>query len=221
MATLLQVASFLAERAGKKTDYTFIKEMKDLAVIKRARFLANTLSKDPGKARFYLQKFKISLKKIDLTDECASSEEVAACCDEKAFRTEEKIPMPLQFGVHPFEYVGAPGGFKGYGWTTFGNEPYMKLRKPVGKNPRYAYSSDFIYIFNKDDEEIQVEGVFPDPRLLAKFKGCNGQTVCWSEEKDAFLEEQIAELIIKDIMAVELRIQFPNEPIQVKEDKNV
>jgi hypothetical protein len=221
MATLLSVASFLAERAGKKTDITFIDAMKDLAVIKRARFLANTLSKDPGKARFYLQKFRVKMRKIDITDECTPEDEVDACCGERAFRTVEQVPVPLQFGVHPFEYVGPVGGFKGYNWTTIGNEHFLKHRKLVGSNARYAYTSNHIYLFNREDAELQVEGVFPDPRLLVKFQKCGENKPCWDEEQDAFLEEQIAELIVKDILVTELRIAQPNEPIQLKEDKNV
>jgi hypothetical protein len=219
MAALLQIASFLAERAGKRTDVTFIDEMKDLVIIKRARFLANTLSKDPAKARFYLNKFKIQLKVVDLTDECA--EEVDPCCSDKALRSIEKVPQPIRYGVHPFDYVGPVGGFKGYGWTTLGNEHWNKHRKMVGKNARYAYTSDYIYLLNEDKEYIQIEGVFADPRALVSFQSCTGTTVCWSETQEASIEEEIAELVIKDILSVELRSFVQGEPIQVKEDKNV
>jgi hypothetical protein len=219
MASLLQIASFLAERAGRQRDVVFRREMEDLIVLKRARFIANSLEKNPSKAKFYLQKFKVRLEKVDITDEC--EEEAAPACSDKAYKSIEKIPVPIQFGVHPFEYVGPIGGFQGFGWTTFGNEYWMKKRKHVGKKPRYAYTSERIYVFNTDLEEIQVEGIFDDPRLLRPFQACDGSKSCWNDEQVLFLEAQYAEVIIRDILANELRIALPNEPIKIKEDKNV
>jgi hypothetical protein len=220
MASLRNLASFLAERAGKKRDITFIRSMEDLLIVKRARFLANSLSKDPSKDRFYLQKFKLPLTKIDLEDECLETEDIDPKCESKAYISTDSVPIPIRYGVHPFNYVGPVGGFKGYGWTTLGTEPWMKKRDMVGGNPRYTYTSNKIYIFNKEISEIAVEGVFPDPRLLKEFQSCDG-TVCWSEEQEAFIEDEIAELILTDIEQNNLRLAVPNPPIQVKTDENV
>lgn len=220
MASLRDIASILAERAGKQRDPVFLRELEDIIVLKRARILANTLSKDTGKARFYLQKFKVKLKKIDLTDEC--SEKIDPKCSEKAFRSIEKIPHPIVFGAHPFEYVGSIGGYKAYGFTTFGNEQFLQHRPLVGKNARYTYVSEYLYIFNRDSEEVQIEGVFPDPRKLKRFQSCGDSgKVCWAEEQEGFIEAELAELVIKDTMQNELRLNLPNEAIQVKTDQNV
>lgn len=181
--------------------------------------LANSLSKDNGKSRFYLNSFKLPLKKIDLEDECAT--EIDPKCESKAYKSEAQVPTPLIFGVHPFDYVGPIGGFKGYGWTTKGNERLLKKRLYVGKEARYAYVDGYIYIFNKEIDEIEVSGVFPDPRLLKPFQACEGEKSCWTEEQEAFIEDQWAEIVLSDITQINLRLALPNDKVQIKEDQNV
>lgn len=217
MASLLQIASQLAERAGRKNDITFIKQMKDLTIFKRATILANSLGKNPALDKLYLSYFHVDLKKVDATDEC-SDEEIA--CADKVYKSVVPVPEPLKYGVHPFNYVGAPGGAKAYGWTTFGNEPYYQLDPFTGKFARHTYIDSYIYVFNKEIDEIRVEGVFGDPRKLAAFKSCNGAKPCWTDEQETAIDERLAELIIKDITG-ELRFNIPDEPVQIKVDKDV
>lgn len=215
MASLLQGASILADRAGKRTDITFIKQMKDLIVIGRARIIANSLSKNPASAKYYSQSFLVPVEVIDKNDEC--SEEIPECCD-KAWRTIDKIPNPIRFGPNLFSYVGAPGGSYPFGWTTFGTEEYMQKRPIVGKKGRYTYTNEYIYTFNKDLDKIRVEGVFSDPREVAKFRHCNDEGVsCYSDETEFPMDEQNLEIIIKDITN-QLRLNIPDEPTQVKID---
>jgi len=214
MASLWQAASILADRAGKRTDITFIQQMKDLVVIKRARIIANSLSKSSNADRFYLQSFDIDLKLIDKTDEC--SQEVPECCD-KAWKTIDKIPQPIRYGVHPFNYVGGPGGNMPFGYTTFGTEYFMQKRPIAGKRGRYTYSNDYIYTFNKEVPFIRIEGVFSDPRKVAKFRACGTTTPCYSDEQEFPIDEQNLEIIIKDITN-ELRFNLPDQPTQVKID---
>lgn len=219
MATLNQAASFLAERAGKKTDITFIQAMEDLVVIKWGRFIANSLSKNPSLDKFYLQAFEVAIVSLDMVDECADS--IADCCD-KAFKTVSTIPLPIRYGTNPFNYVGSPGGNKGYSYTTIGNLAVLSTSKLTGRNPKYSYVNNFIYVFNKDIDKIRVEGVFSDPRVLSKFKVCGTDKPCYSNEQDFPIDEQSLEMIIKDIMANELRlVAIPNEKIELKEDINV
>lgn len=218
MASLKQAASILAERAEKKNDVSFIKEMKDLIIIKRARIIANSLSKNPSLAKYYLQRFNVPLIAVDAGDEC--NEDIAKC--DKVFRTIEKVPESLRYYPNPFGYVGAPDGSHGWGWTTFGTEPKRRVKKLTGKFPRWTYTNGYIYIFNKDIPEVGIEDVFSDPRSVAKFKcGTDGKP-CFSEESEFPIDEQTLELIIKDIMQNELRLSNGNnEKILIKEDKNV
>jgi hypothetical protein len=222
MSSLIQIASILAERASKKTDQSFILEMKDLAVIKRARFLENSLNKDNGLDKIYTNSFIVPLKRVNPANEC---EEDPDPCD-SILRTVDKVPTPIRYGVHPFNFVGPAYGGKPYGWTTFANEPRLKALPLTGKDARHTYRNQYVYIFNEENvEEVLIEGVFPDQRLIAKFFACpdedGNKKVCWKNEQDFFVEESIAELIIKDILQNELRIISRNEPTEVKPDKNV
>lgn len=220
MASLLQIASILAERASKKTDKSFIRQMEDLVVIERARIIANSLSKISSIDKYYLNAFHAPLKKVDITDECSTELEDLDCADE-AYRTVDLVPEPIRYSGNLFTYVGAPGGAKAYGWTTFGNEPFMKASKLTGKNARWNYVNGYIYIFNKEIDKIRVEGVFGDPRELKKFQSCDGTKPCFSEESEMFVDEQNAKLIINEILGTHLRLLPQNEKILIKEDKNV
>lgn len=223
MSSLLQIASILAERASQKTSASFILEMKDLAVIKRARFLKNSLEKNSNIDRLYLNSFLVPVARVNPADPC---EENPDECD-SLLRSTDLVPKPIRYAVHPFNYVGAPDGSIPFGWTTFGTEPKLKLLKPSGKKARHTYIDQYIWLFNENNlEYVRVEGVFPDPRLIAKFKACSSDSAtapksCWNEEQDFFVEEDIAELIIKDTLANELRLIARNEPVTIKEDKNV
>ncbi len=217
--TLDQIASILAERAGKKSDNTFIREMKDLVIIKRARIIANSLSKNPSLDKNYMQGFKVAVKLIDITDECSIEDPE---CIDKAWITTVEIPQPIRYGVNPFAYVGSIGGSKGFGWTTFGNESFLKRKILTGKNPRYTWRNNRIVIFNKDLTEagLGVEGVFGDPREVSKFKACDGKKSCYSDEQEFPIDEQNVELIIRDLMTNELRLNVVNEKNVIREDHN-
>lgn len=218
--TLKDIGELLAERAGRQLDVPFQMEMRDLVILKRARFLTNTLEKKTSLSRFFSQAFDIEITKIDITaKDC--EEALPDGCD-IAFKTVENVPIPLKIGVHPFDYVGAPGGHKAYGYTNFGSESTLRHLPYVGKKPRYAYINDKIYIFNEpNSNKIRIEGVFSDPRDLAAFKKCGTDKPCFSETENFPIDGATLELIIRDIMATELRLNPVQEDIQVKVDKNV
>lgn len=217
MPSLVQIGSILAERASKKNDITFRHEMEDLAIIKYGRFLANRLERNPGMDKYYLRAFDVPLKPIDKDDECLTS--VDGCG--KIMRSIDPIPDPVKYGAHLFNYVGAPGGYQAYGWTTFGTEPRLRKLPLIGGKARHTRVNSYLYIFNKDIDKARVEGVFPDPRLLAVFLQCGGNKPCYDAVSDALIDEQTAELIIKDILMNELRLLPVNEKVQIKTDKNV
>lgn len=214
--TLHQAASYLAERAGRKIDMTFIKEMKDLVVVISARFKADTLSKNPSQDKYYLQRFNVPLKAVDASDECNAN--IAKC--DKVFRSIDKVPTPLRYTTNPFSYVGATDGSQSYGWTTFGTEPKRRAKKLTGSFPRHTYINGYIYIFNKELDEVGVEGVFSDPRSVSNFK-CGDGTPCYSEETEFPVDEQILKMVYDEILIKHLRLISNNEKILIKEDKNV
>lgn len=221
MSSLTQGASILAERAGKKNDVSFIKEMKDMIVITSARFKADSLAKKPSFDKYYLQRFNLPLKPVDAGDECNT--DIAEC--DMVYRSIAKVPQPLRYTVHPFNYVGAPDGSHGYGWTTFGTEPKKKHKKLTAKFPRHTYVDDYIYVFNKKIDVVGVIAVFSDPREVAKFK-CMGEDgvegkPCYSDEQEFPIDEPLMQLVIKEITSTFLRLVPNNEEILIKEDKNV
>lgn len=218
MNSLNDISELLAERVGRQLDKPFKKELKDLIVVKRSRFLRNSLEKRPADKRFYLQSFHVKLKKVDRTDEC--SDEIPKGCD-IVFKSEQEIPSPLRLGVHPFEYVGAVGGNDPFGWTTFGTVNYTKHHPYGAKNGKYTYINDYLYVFNKNLPEIRVEGIFDDPRLLAAFNKCGSDKPCYSDQDKFPVDNATLELIIKDILSNELRLLPKEEDVEIKVDKNV
>lgn len=219
--SLNQASSFLAERAGRATDQVFIDMMKDLVVFKRARFLANSFSKNPSLDKYYLQSFNIDLTKVSREDECEDVEGLKNC--EVVYKTDKKIPQPVKYGVNLFAYVGGLGGTDSFGWTTFASEEYLKHSKITGKSARYTFLNEYIYVLNKAIDKIRVEGVFSDPRLLKEFKCVKeGDTsACYSDDFEFPIDEQTMEIIIKDILATELRLLPDNEKLNIKQDKSV
>lgn len=220
MASLSQGASQLADRAGKKNEVVFIKQMKDLVVFRRAVFLGNTLSKQPGLDRHYLQSFKVPMIKVDKDDEwCPIDPEEEECCN-ILYRSQLPIPEPIRYGVHPFNYVGSVGGSKAYRYTTFGNEPFLQADKQLKDFPAYTFLNNYLYIFNIKTDYIRVEGVLADPRGAAPFQVCEGNQSCYSDEQEFPIDERLMGLIITDITK-ELGFNAPDEPTIVKVDKSV
>lgn len=215
--TLAEIAEIIAERAGKQFNVAFIEEMKDLVVIHRARILTNILEKKPQQKKLYSQSIVLELTEAN-RDECA---ELSNCACEDVTVTTVQVPTPLKTGTNPFDFVGSPGGYVAFGWTTFGGERYTKHSPLTGKNARYTLLNNKIYIFNDlNTEKIRVEAVWDDPRVLANYSCSAEENIpCYTATNDFVADAAIAELVINDILTKELRLLPEKEPIQVKTDK--
>lgn len=200
---LIAISELLAERGGRLFDNPFQKELQDLIILYRARYIANRIEKKKFTRLGYTQSFLVPIVEVN-REEC---QELPECLCEAAFKTTKKIPLPITDGTTLFDYVGAPGGFKSFGWTTFGNEILLRNSPITGKFPRYAYVNQYIYAFNApNDENLRIEGVFGDPRLLSEFT-CDGSTPCYTSSSDFPVDEQMLQLIIKGISTEILKIE--------------
>lgn len=214
---IAEIAEILAERAGKQFNVPFLEEMKDLVVIHRARILTNILEKKPQQKKLYSQSIVLDLEEAN-RDECAA---VSECACEDVMVTTKEVPVPLKINTNPFDFVGSPGGYVAFAWTTFGGERYTKCSPLTGKNARYTLLNNKIYIFNDlNTEKIRVEAVWDDPRILAAYSCSAEENIpCYTATNDFVADAAIAELVIQDILIKELHILPQKEPIQVKADE--
>ncbi len=201
--TLLQIAELISERAGRQFDTAFNMEMQDLVVAHRARYITNKVQKNPTLGNYYVQSAIVDLKEVG-KDEC---EGLAECnCENVLVTVDEdgnpkKIPRPIVFGTHPFNYVGSPTGVQPFGWTTFGTEKYLAASPITGKKQRHTYLNEYIYVFNdRNLDKLRFEGIYADPRVLGGFKCNDGSKPCYSESLDFPIDDELIEPIINQIV---------------------
>lgn len=217
--TLLTIAEIVAERAGRQQDIPFQDECADWAVAHRAIVLTSILSVRPQLKKQFSKAIVVDLIEVN-KDECESIDE-CTCSD--VLKTKTTIPPTLKIGPNPFDFVGSPGGYVSYGWTTFGSEPFLACNKFTGKKTRHTLLNDYVYIFNDlNTERVRIEGVWNDPRELAKFS-CSGESFipCYSASDDFIEDEAVAQQVIERILRLELHILPEKEKYQVKADKDI
>lgn len=215
--TLTAIAEYLSERAGRQFDVPFNDQMKDAVVAHRATYLTRRLEKKPHLKSYYMQSFIVDLVATN-KEECA---ELAECGCENVLRTVKKIPKPIVIGSHPFAYIGNPTGTHPYGWTTFGTEPSLVHSPITGKKPRHTYLNEYVYVFNeKNASKLRGEGVFSDPRVLKDLQSCTDEGPCYSDTIDFPIDDELAQLIIEQILKIDLNIMSREEKIEIKADEN-
>lgn len=215
--TLPAIAEQIAERKKRQFDVPFKKQMEDLAVIYRSRFITNSLSKNPALKKYYAQAIIEDLEEVN-KDEC---DELADCNCENVLRTKREIPQSIRVGTNPYDYVGSPGGMQPFGWTTFSSERYYTSNRFTATLPRYTKLNNRIYIFNeKNIQKVRIEDVFDDPRELANFS-CSSVEFkpCYTNSSDFITDNAMAQLVIEAIVE---KLNGDKEPeIEIKTDKNV
>jgi len=61
---LIQISELIAERAGRQFDKPFKKEVQDMVVYHRARYMTNTIARDPSTKIYFMQSFLVDLEEV-------------------------------------------------------------------------------------------------------------------------------------------------------------
>lgn len=129
-------------------------------------------------------------------------------------RTEQQIPQPIELDRKDLiTFVGGLDKETDFTFKTKANVRWNKHNKYASKEPLAYYSEDYIYVTNLPNpllEYINIEGVFLNPREVAKFKHKDG-TPCYNPDVDSYpisgrMIDTINQLIKKQELAEFLQL---------------
>lgn len=212
MANIKTIAQSIADNVGKPFDEMFLERLKYEILSKRATVVRNDFTRNRTVDGSLVQ--DVSCLEMD-------SVSPSECCDTdidcKVTRTTQKVPktINLKENSSPFLYVGGIDKTTPYTWTQAEKMPYiLSSRKFTKRHPYYTYLNGYIYVFNSENERLNVRGIFEDPTELYFLKNCDGQPCGETDEipLPKHLEKQVKDLIY-DELGVMQRSEEPEIPI--------
>lgn len=194
-----EIVDILAERSGRSLDFAFKLEIKAILDAYRARYMKNTLERNPQDRRFFQTTFVVPLTKT-------------GCDKGECVLVSEPIPAPLRSNVI-FDYVGSPLFDKAFNYTLSEAVAFHKHAKYTGKKEKWSYVNSRLYIYNNPLlEEVGVKGVFEktDFSDYPYIKGCNifGEFCEDNEDMEYPMPQDLIQPIITEILKSELSIQI-------------
>lgn len=220
LVSLNDLVQLLAARVGEPWNTDLQEQMKLVLNYKRAQFFKRLLDQHPEQRRYFYKDFNVALQQADKA-ECP----VDTDCIVK--RSKLKVPLPIRSsGGDIFDYVGSSDKTQPYGYATPAQvAQYRKYNKYTSRVSKYYYSNGYLYIYvDKDVENINVTGVYPDPRQLTAFV-CNDGN-CYSDDSQYEIPYDLINDMIRDTLQVELRNVFPQnlktelEDTQLNDENN-
>lgn len=210
--SLNEIVGILSSRVGQPFNESLQEELKVVANYKLAQFFKRLLDKNPEQRRFFLKDFSAELIKVDKVD-CP----VDVGCD--VLRTVKEIPVPLRNNQNLFDFVGTVDKLSAFAYATPEQINFLKHSKYTGNLPKYFYVDKKVYIYNNLDlEYINIRGVYTDRRELKDFL-CVGEA-CFTDDDQFDAPDDVINDIIRDILFVELRNQFPEAHEQKLDEEN-
>lgn len=212
--SLNDLVQLLAARVGEPWNTDLQEQMKLVLNYKRASFFKRLLDQHPEQRRYFIKDFGVDLVEVDKA-ECP----VSTDCYVK--KTRLPIPLPIR-GEQLFDFVGSADKSQAYGYATPSQfSTYVKYNPHTNQRPKYYYSNGYIYIMSKsgNEQNINITGIFPDPRQLHDFQ-CNG-TDCYSDDDQYDIPYDLINDMIRDTLQTELRNVFPQNMKQPKEESNL
>lgn len=200
--SLNQLVQLLSDRVGQPFNVPLQEELKVIINYKRADWFQKVLAAHPGQRSLYLKDIGDELISIDRA-ECPIQ------TDCTVLRTSKKIPIPLRIDDKPFDYVGDPDKFDGYGYATPDQVYWLqKYNKYTGSRPKYFYINGYVYIYNEPDlGSLNIRAVWPDQRQLNPFK-CNN-VPCYTDDDQYDIPDDIINTMMQDVLKNEMRMFFP------------
>lgn len=219
MATLNEIASLLAERAGKPFDTPFQEELKFIIKYWAVALTRNSLDKSPMDRRFFHSKLTVPLVKTSEV-ECLNY----GCI----LRSEAKIPKPLRANNLLFDFVGSAD----FTSASFSYRlPYQldimeKGSRFTGWLPTYTYVDNYIFINNPPSSSFKLLGILyipEDLNQIKNFKQCSNTTInsCNSDDDEFPLSSDLLQTLITSILKTELSFNLNriNEVVNVDSTK--
>ena len=144
------------------------------------------------------------------------------CCnlpsDCPVYRTNVKMPKPVRFNLQDaFTFIGKPDGTS----TMPKVEPYMveylMYDKYTSDKPKYYVIDEYVYVYNPGGlENINVRGVFEDPKEVHSFNTCGGN--CYDPQSDYPLPADMLSSINMGLLQGELQF-LSSTPSDVELDR--
>ena len=204
--SLNQIVGILSDRVGQPFNTALIEELKVIVNYKRANYMKQLLEKNPEQRKFFVQEFSVELEKADQSL-CPSDPIGCFFLSSKL-----DVPTPIRGNTTLFDYVGTIDRLTPFTYFTPEYLEFNKFNRYTAIRPKYYYANNKLYILNNTNLiEIAVRGIFSDPRALEGLtcKDATGNTVCYTDDDPYPAPEDIIQAIIRDILQVELRNQFP------------
>lgn len=177
MASLNEIVHSIADKLGKPTDYLLLNNLKFSVINYRALFIRQDFTKTHQYNPLFIQDLGcVEMQRIDS----------AECCDLESdclvTRSVLEIPDPVRLkGIEDFTFVGGIDKKTRYTMILPEESAYVEYSKYTKKFPRYYYMNKRIYITDPVDY-INVRGIFEDPREASKFKRCDDNEACYTDD---------------------------------------
>lgn len=202
--SLNEIIGLLSDRVGQPFNTPLQEQLKVIVNYKRANYTQQFLEQHPEQRRFFWQSFVTDLERIPKGD---CDEIPGLNCD--ILRSKCKIPQPMRSSVALFDFVGSADWTVGYGNTAPEFNQFNKHNKYTSGKPKWVYMNDYLYIFNDlTIKKLAVRGVFADPYSVNSCCGA-GSKPCITDDTPYPVAQDILNSIIRDILNVELRNNFP------------
>jgi hypothetical protein len=200
--SLYNIASSLASRVGQPTNAALIEELKFIFTYKQINYKQQFLEKHPEQRKFFFQSFTTDLEPIPKGD-CELP--ITGC---EVLRSKCKIPMPIRSSYSMFDFVGTPDWLHAFTESSPEFLEFYKHNKYTSKDAKWFYMNERLYVFNNLNlKKIAVRAVFTDPSTVNSC--CSAGTTCFDESKPYPMSQDLLNVIMRDILNVELRNQFP------------
>lgn len=203
--SLNQIVGILSDRVGKPFSIPLQQQLKVIIKYKRANYMQQFIEKHPEQRQFFSQDFVVKLEKVNTINDPCGLETSKDC---PILRTACEIPQPLRNSYMLFDYVGEPSLAKGFSMIKPEFLDITASNKYTAKVPKWWYTNNRIYIYNNLTQKVLgVRGIFEDPESVNNC--CDGDN-CFDDDSRFPIPQDLLNAIMRDVLQVELRSQFPD-----------
>lgn len=207
-----EIVATLSSRVGKPFSIPLQEELKRIINYKRMNYMQQFIQTHPEQRHFFTQQFVATVEKVNTENDICGLTTSTKC---PILRTVEIVPQPLRNSHTLFDYVGYADFSKNFNITRPEFLTYTAHDKFTSKNTKYYYVNNRVYVYNDLHlNYIGIRGIFEDPQSV---NSCSTE-VCYTDDSPFPAPQDIINAIIRDILQVELRKEFP-EVAEVEVDK--
>lgn len=216
--SLNEIVSSLSARVDKADDTGLMDELKHIVNYKRNAAIHNWLISMPQSWFYFLQSFVAETEKVPAT-EC---DDFPSDCF--IYRTKCEVPEPLRdgrikHGWQLFDFVGTESGYRAYQWLQPEHIETLRYNKYTSDRKKWYWKNSKVYIVSAagdDPGNIQIRGVFEDALSLQGCDICDSKSnACIGDDDPYPIPKELLNDIIKDILAIELRVgSVPTEKLE-------